>query len=70
MKRPTLREIPLDEVKLLPGSLLFTMSVNQWDHLLEAGYNQGATLLELDAHEQPVAAYRRCTCDLCNPTLN
>ena len=70
MKRPTLHEIPLSEVRLLPGSLMFTMSINQWDALLQAGYDQGATLLELDDSERPVAAYRSCGCELCTPGLN
>ena len=70
MKRPTLHEIPLSEVRLLPGSLMFTMSIGQWDALLQAGYDQGATLLELNADERPVAAYRLCGCELCTPGLN
>ena len=70
MKRPTLHEIPLSEVRLLPGSLMFTMSPGQWDALLQAGYDQGATLLELDASERPIAAYRLCGCELCTPGLN
>jgi len=70
MKRPTLHEIPLSEVRLLPGTLMFTMSINQWDALLQAGYDQGATLLELDDSERPVAAYRSCGCELCTPGLN
>ena len=70
MKRPPIHEIPLSEVKLLPGSLMFTMSVGQWDALLAAGYKQGAILLELDANEQPVAAYRKCSCGICTPAMN
>jgi len=70
MKRPHLHEIPLSEVKLLPGSLMFTMSIGQWDALLDAGYKQGAILLELDANEQPAAAYRLCSCVICAPALN
>jgi hypothetical protein len=70
MKRPPLSGIPLSEVKLTPGSLTITMAVGQWNALLEAGYKQGATLLELDADERPVAAYRLCTCDLCVAALN
>jgi hypothetical protein len=49
---------------------MFTMSINQWDALLQAGYDQGATLLELDDSERPVAAYRSCGCELCTPGLN
>lgn len=70
MKRPPLHPIPLDSVRFLPGTLTFTMSVGQWDALLAEAYRRGHTLLELDANEKPVAAYRLCTCDLCNPTLN
>lgn len=65
MNRPKLHEIPLSHVTLGPGTLLFTMSVGQWDNLLAAAYQQGHTLLELDDNEQPVAAYRRCGCDIC-----
>ena len=50
--------------------MTFTMSQNQWDSLLAAAYERGATLLELDDDERPVAAYKRCTCDLCQPARN
>jgi hypothetical protein len=60
MKRPVLNEIPLEggTVFFRPG-LFITMSVGQWDGLLEAAYDTGATLLELDDDENPVKAYRR-----------
>ena len=70
MKRPTLHEIPLSEVRLLPGSLMFTMSIGQWDNLLAEAYKRGHTLLELDYSERPIAAYRSCDCELCAPGLN
>lgn len=68
MRRPPLHPIPLAEVTFARGTLTFTMSVGQWDNLLAAAYNQGATLLELDANENPVAAYRRC--ELCRAPRN
>jgi hypothetical protein len=70
MKRPPLKEIPISAVKFERGTLTFTMSVGQWDALLAAAYDQGATLLELDANEKPVAAYRRCECELCQAERN
>ena len=36
-----------------------TMSVGQWDFILEEFYKKGATLLELDYKERPVAAYNK-----------
>ena len=39
--------------------MTFTMSEGQWDHLLAAAYNHGATLLEVDLNEIPVRAYRK-----------
>ena len=66
MKRPdNLHQIPLNEVTFAPGTITFTMSVGQWDLLLAEAYRRGHYLLELDDDERPVAAYRRCTCELC-----
>lgn len=60
MNRPTLREISLDLTEILiPGTVSCTMSVSQWDEILAGMYDQGATLIELDDNEQPVAAYRK-----------
>ena len=70
MKRPLLHPIPLADVTFARGTMTFTMSQNQWDSLLAAAYERGATLLELDDDERPVAAYKRCTCDLCQPARN
>ena len=58
MKRPPLHQIPLSEVRLIPGTVTITMNTNQWDALLAEAYRRGHTLLELDAREKPVAAYR------------
>ncbi len=58
MKRPMLNKIPLNDFMTPPG-LVVTMGVKQWDALLEAAYDDGATLLELNRKEQPVAAYRK-----------
>ena len=41
------------------GQCIVTMSVGQWDMLLQEAYEQGWTLLEFDRNEMPVAAYRR-----------
>lgn len=70
MKRPRLHPIPLDAVQLGPGVIIITMSIGQWDALLAEAYRRGHTLLELDANEQPVAAYRLCSCGICIPALN
>jgi hypothetical protein len=60
MKRPELNEIDLSKamVNATPG-IVVTMSPGQWDKLLAAAYDTGATLLEIDKHERPVKAYRR-----------
>jgi hypothetical protein len=42
----------------LPGIRTVTMSVGQWDSLLQATYNAGWLLLELDNNERVVCAYR------------
>ena len=45
-----------------PGQLLITMSPGQWDYLLKAAYDEGATLLEVDivkGREAFVGAYRK-----------
>jgi hypothetical protein len=63
MKRPKLNEIPIKEAMagILEGDggLYVTMSPGQWDALLDASYDRGATLLEIDQNEQPVKAYQR-----------
>ena len=41
-----------------PGARVITMGTGQWDALLAAAYEQGWILLELDARERPVRAYR------------
>ena len=58
--RPLLDKLPAIPRDLFqPGTLVFTMSIGQWDNLLAAAYQHGATLLELDDAERPVAAYRK-----------
>ncbi len=64
MRRPDLNKVPLDSAlaflhKPGAGRCLVTMSVGQWDMLLQGAYERGWTLLELDRKERPVAAYRR-----------
>lgn len=58
MKRPELHEISIYSVLDRP-SVLITMSAGQWDPLLEAAYDTGATLIELDVNEIPARAYRK-----------
>lgn len=58
MKQPELHEIDIYTVLDKP-SVLITMSGGQWDNLLQAAYDSGATLLELDDNEIPTRAYRR-----------
>ncbi len=38
---------------------IVTMSPGQWDALLQAAYDARWTLLEVDADEVPVKAYRK-----------
>ena len=63
MKRPKLEKTDLDQTTkaIFSGKpfVVVTMSEGQWDGLLQAAYEQGHTLLELDIDERPVAAYRR-----------
>ena len=62
MRRPPLREIQLSEaLPLQRGELTVTMSKRQWDALLQAAYDTGAILLELDADEKPARAFQRAT---------
>jgi hypothetical protein len=64
MDRPSLNRASMDEVfRVLtrgrPGECIMIMSIGQWDALLQAAYDQGFVLWELDDNERPVAAYRR-----------
>lgn len=70
MNRPKLHSIPLAEVRLIPGVVIITMSVGQWDALLAEAYRRGHTLLELDENERPIGAYRQCNCELCQARKN
>jgi hypothetical protein len=59
--RRDLDPIPLADVLPIgtkPG-LVITMTVGQWDSMLSAAYAEGWILLEVDAQEQPVRAYRK-----------
>lgn len=57
-KRPVLNRIPLADVPTTGPHVILTMSVGQWSMLHQVGYERGATLLELDENEVPVAAYK------------
>ena len=63
MKRPELNEVSLDDVMnaLLSGkpSVNITMSQGQWDGFLQAAYEAGHNLIDLDDDEIPVRAYRK-----------
>jgi len=56
--RPPLREVPLKAVwPPRPGTISATMSRGQWDAFLQAAYDVGCVLIELNHWERPVAAY-------------
>ncbi len=63
MKRPVLNKVSLDDVMngLLGGkpSAIVTMSQGQWDGFLQAAYDAGHNLIEMDENEIPVLAYRK-----------
>ena len=62
MKRPELNEVPLqDALQKIGknGTMMITMSVNQWDRYLEFSYQDGWILLELDDDEKPIRAFQR-----------
>lgn len=61
--RSALRRIDLKDA-IRDGVVTVTMSVGQWDTMLSVFYEDGAVLLELDEHEQPVAAYQRAAAGL------
>lgn len=57
-----LHPLALSEVLPLgerPGQLVITMGEGQWDALLANAYEAGWILLELDANEVPLRAYRK-----------
>ncbi|HEV3435761.1 MAG TPA: hypothetical protein VG122_00280 [Gemmata sp.] len=59
-KRPDIKAVPLVDVfPHKPGTVYITMSIGQWDELLQAAYDEGLVLLELDDREQVVRAYRK-----------
>jgi hypothetical protein len=49
----------LETIQTGPPAVIITMSEGQWDGLLQAAYDTGAILLELDRKERPVRAYQR-----------
>ena len=69
MTRPQLRQVPMPEPFPPQGEVICTMSVGQWDTLLDVCYNDNWLLMELDADEQPVAFYKKTdefTCHACD----
>ena len=59
MQRPHLDKIEDGFIAFEPGTVSYTMSVGQWDELLNAAYHQGDTLIELNDDGIPIAAYRK-----------
>ena len=60
MKRPKLNEIDIKTKNpFAPGIATITMSIGQWDLLLQTAYDDNWILLELDDNETPVKAYRK-----------
>ncbi len=60
MNRPPLTATPLADVFPLRRGLCYaTCSPGQWDAVLQAAYDCGWVLLEVDDHERPVRAFRR-----------
>jgi hypothetical protein len=61
MKRPKLNEVPLSSTMFGTGkpSVNITMSQGQWDGFLQAAYDAGHNLIELNDNEFPVRAYRK-----------
>ena len=57
MIRPKLNKVPFPDYK--KPELIITCNIGQWDILLDDGYKQGATILELDDNENPIAAYKK-----------
>ncbi len=59
-ERPQLRRVDLaDVIPMRPGVCYCTMSEGQWDTLLQAAYDLGFVLLELDDGERVRRAYRK-----------
>lgn len=57
--RPKLAELPLASVwPPRPPLAYITLSPRQWDGLLQAAYDAGYVLIEVDEEERPVRAYR------------
>ncbi len=49
MKRPELNKIPFDNrIFVTPGAANITMAPGQWDTMLQAAYDRGWTLIEVD----------------------
>lgn len=59
MKRPALNEVPLRADVLNKPGVSITMSAGQWDGLLQAAYDVGCTLIEIDQNGKPARAYRK-----------
>ncbi len=58
MKRPVLNQVGLSKA-FQTGCVTVTMDVGAWDALLQASYDQGFCLVEMDKHEIPVRAFRK-----------
>jgi len=65
MQRPKLNQIPIEKVWLVKEGLaqgFMTMSIDQWDYLLQLAYDDDWILLEVDDNEMVVKAYRKPRC--------
>jgi hypothetical protein len=60
--RPKLNEIPIPQDLFAPGTVTITVSPGQWDGIVQAAYEMGHLLLEIevvDGEEKIARAYRR-----------
>lgn len=59
-KRPVLHEVPLSTVwPPQKAEVYITIDVGAWDDLIENSYNTGFVLLEMDANETPIKAFKK-----------
>ena len=70
MTRPDLHEIPLSTVTSEPDAAKVTIRPGQWTEALADAYEAGRALVEVDYNLQPIAAFRRCQCELCQPNID
>jgi hypothetical protein len=61
MRRPELNEVAIGTTIFDTGkpSINITMNQGQWDGFLQAAYDAGYNLIELDENENPVRIYKK-----------